>query len=429
MLFIKGIYLKYIGDSHYKKNVLTMVGGRIIAQAIPILLTPLLTRIYSPAEFGVFGVYLTIVSLIALISNGRYCLSIILPKEKEEAQSMVLISSFLTVSLSILFLVILLLIGNQFFNLLSITSIKDYSFLLFLNILLIGLYEALFYYELREKKYKVLAINVIVQAGVLIITRLVVGYIGYTNLGLILSYIFSYFVSYILLIFKSDFRIRFVLSKLEVKKLLKRYVNFPKFSLFSDTLYTMSANLPNILLNKVFGSSAAGYFTLSDKILGSPLWLVTSSVGDVFKQEASEQYRNGGNCKLIFQKTTKTLFYIGIIPFIAIFAIVPPLVPFVFGEIWEPAGAYIRIFSLMYFSSFIVGPITHMAYIVNKQQYSILFQIVRLVAVIVAFTIGAYYHNLMVGLVLWSILITLSNILIFIISYKFARDSKYVETD
>ena len=429
LLRLKGIYDRYIGDSNYKRNVLTMVGGRVIAQVVPILLSPLLTRIYSPAEFGVFGVYSTIVSLVALISNGRYCLSIILPKKDEDAQTMVLVSSFLTIIVSVLFLVILFVSGDRFFNLLDIKSLSNYLFILFLSILLIGLYEALFYYELREKKYKVLAVNIIVQAGVVIAARIALGLMGHTDIGLILSFVLGYTISYVLLIYTADFSINFDLFKSNVKHLVKRYSNFPRFSLFSDTLYTLSMNLPNVLLNKAFGSAAVGYFSLSDKILGSPIWLITSSVGDVFKQEASEQYRNEGNCKIVFEKTTKTLFYIGIIPFIMIFALVPPLIPFIFGEIWTPVGEYIRIFSLMYFSSFVVNPTSHMVYIVDKQQYAILFQVVRLISVITAFILGFYYKDLILGLVVWSVLITLTNVLIFTISYKFARDSVYVETD
>lgn len=427
ILFIKGVYVKYIGDSHYKKNVLTMVGGRIIAQAIPILLTPLFTRIYSPGEFGVFAVYSSIVSLVALISNGRYCLSIILPKEKAKAQSMVLLSSLLTIVVSILFLTILIFFRKEIFNSLNLNSISDYSLLLVLNIIFLGLYEAIYYYALREKKFRVLATNLIVQSSILIVIRLVAGYFGFTNIGLILSYLVSYIVSYMLLLFKSGLPNVMSLLKQNFKILLKEYSNFPRFSLFSDILGFLSVNFPNILLNKAYGSSSAGYFSLSDKVLGTPLWFVTSSVGDVFKQEASEQYRNGGSCKAIFEKTTKSLILIGIIPFLLIFTVVPYLIPFIFGEIWSPAGEYIRIFSLMYFSNFVVNPTAHIVYIVNKQKYAVLFQVVKVISLVLAFIIGFYNNSLTLGLIFWSVLMTLSNVLIFIISYKFARESKYVE--
>lgn len=423
----KLFYAKYIGDSSYKKNVLTMVGARVIAQAIPILLTPLLTRIYSPEEFGVFAVYSTIASFVAMISNGRYCLSIILPKSKEKAQTLVLISSLFTIFTGILFFVILIFIGKNFFSALNIETISQYTPFLIATIIFVGLYEALFYYGLREKMYKILAVNIIIQASILILLRLSVGYLGYTGIGLIISHLVSYFVSYILLFFESKIQIDMKDLRKNSKQLLSKYVNFPRFSLLSDILSTLTNNSPNIFLNKIFGSTSAGYFSISDKVLGSPIWFVTSSVGDVFKQEASEQYRNGGNCITVFMKTSKALFLIGIIPFLLIFLFVPALVPFLFGENWAPAGEYIRIFAVMYFSSFVVNPVSYIIFIVNKQIHGILFQVIKLISIIIAFGLGLYYQNLTLGLIMWSGLITISNIIIFLISYKLARDSKYVE--
>lgn len=431
MINIKSIakffYTKYIGDSGYKKNVLTMVGARVVAQAIPILLTPLLTRIYSPEEFGIFAVYSTVASFVAMISNGRYCLSIILPKSKDKAETLVLISSLFTIFTGVLFSIILIFIGKNFFSALNIESVIQYTPFLIVTIILVGLYEALFYYGLREKMYRILAVNVIVQASVLIVLRLTSGYMGYTSVGLILSYLGSYLVSYILLLVRSKIQINFKDLKKNSKHLLSEYSNFPRFSLLSDILSTLANNSPNIFLNKIFGSTSAGYFSISDKVLGSPIWFVTSSVGDVFKQEASEQYRNGGSCKTVFTKTSRALFLIGIVPFLLIVLFVPTFVPFLFGENWAPAGEYIRIFSVMYFSSFVVNPVSYIIFIVNKQQYGILFQAIKLISIVAAFGVGFYYQNLTLGLIMWSGLITLTNIVIFLISYKLAKDSKYVE--
>jgi len=429
ILFIKKIGKRYVGDSNYKKNVLTMVMGRVIAQGIPILLTPLLTRIYSPEEFGVFAIYTIIVSLVAMVSNGRYSLSIILPKDREKAKVLVLLSSLFTIIVSLFFLGLLLLFGEKLFAILNVELLDRYIILLVLNVLFVGLYEAIYYFALREKEYKILSSNIIIQAIVLISVRLITGYLGYTNTGLLVSYLAGYSVAYVLLFKRLKFKIDYKAFKENAKDLIPKYSNFPKFSLFSDTLGALTNSLPSLFINRIFGSSSVGYLSLTEKVLGAPIWFITSSVGDVFKQEASEQYRNGGSCKTIFVKTSKTLLTFGIIPFLLIFIFVPPLIPFVFGDAWEPAGNYIRILTVMYFSSFVVNPTAHMVYIVNKQQYAALFQGLKIMSIVTAFVFGFYYKNLNLALILWSGLVTLSNILIFTISYKFAKDSKYVEDD
>jgi len=426
----KNILDKYIGASVYKKNIMIMVGGRIIAQSIPILLTPLLTRIYSPVEFGTFAVFSAIVSFIAMISNARYCVAIILPKKEQNAQKLVSISSIFTISVSVIFGLFLIFYGKPFFELLSASILNKYLIIVVSSILFVGLYEPLFYYGLREKIYKGLASNVIWQALTLISVRLLLGYLGYTESGLMISYLISYIVSFILLSFRLKISIRQHILNLDsnLKSLLKRYINFPKFSLFGDSLSVLSSTAPNLLLNSIFGSAATGYFNLSDKVLGSPIWFVTSSVGDVFKQEASEQYRSVGSCEKVFMKTTRSLIKIGIIPFLIIFFAVPPLVPFIFGANWAPAGEYIRIFSIMYFSSFIVNPTSYIIFIVGKQKYGIFFQIIKLVGIASSFGLGFYFESLTLALVLWSGSVTLTNLIIYFFSYKFAKDSKNVES-
>lgn len=418
---VKEFVKKYLGNSQYKKNVSVMVSGRVVAQIIPILLTPLLTRIYSPEEFGVFAVYSTIVSIIAMVSNGRYCLATLLSKDERESKGLVFISSILSIAVTMLLTVILILIGKDIFLLLNVEILERYKYILILNVLLLGLFEVLFYYVLRIKSYKPFVIIMIVQALVLVVGRIVFGYAGETESGLIISYFLSYIVTDILLVIHLKVFKNLKNSNIkweDIIILLKKYKKFPQYTLFADTL-SMSSNLsPNILLNKIFSGIEVGYFSLSEKVLGAPLWVITASVGDVFRQEAAEQYRSKGSCVDIFRKTAKGLFFLGFFPFLGIFLIVPILVPFLFGPGWEPVSDYIRIFTVMYFAKFVVTPVSHVNYIINKQKYNIFFQGLRFTAILLGFGIGFYTNNIRIGLIVWSILSSLVYLIIFIISYR-----------
>lgn len=420
--FVKKILNKYIGDSEYKKNILLMTGGRVVAQLIPILITPVITRIYSPKEFGLFAVFLTIVSFVASVSNGRYCLAILLPKKKINAQRLVLISMFFTSIVSVLFAIVVWIFNEHFFSLFNIQDLDEHLLLFFLTILFIGLHEALYYYFLREKQYKKLAVFAIIQALTSISVRLIFGLTGNTETGLIVSYLSEYFIGTVLLLFNLDFKFNIQLSRKNFKKLFIRYISFLRYSLFSDSLSVLASSSPNVLLNKGFGSTSAGYFSLSEKVLGSPIWFVTSSVSDVFKQEFSEQNRMGKDSKILFLKTFKTLLIIGLIPFSLIFILSPYVIPPLLGEIWAPVGEYIRIFSIMYYSSFVVNPLKSVAYLIKKQQYMIVFELLRLISIILAFAVGFYLKDIKITLMIWSFLITFVNIIIFFIIYRLVRE-------
>lgn len=426
--FVKELIKKYIKGSQYKKNVLVMIIGRTIAQAIPILLTPLLTRIYSPEDFGIFGVFAAIIAIVAMASNGRYCLSIILPKEEEKSRRLFALSTFLTIATTIAFAIVLIFTGTSLFEILNTPVLSNYLWIIVLNMLFIGLYEAVYYYALRVKAFKILTTNIIIQALVLITSRLIFGYLEYTEFGLMLSYLLGYTVSYILMLIRLKMPIGKLLGEFNLGmyvKLMKEYYKFPKFSLPADTLNTVSNMAPNVLISKAFGTVTNGYYNMTDKILGSPLWLVTSSVGDVFRQEASEQFRTKGSCFDVFKKTTRATFLLGIIPFGLLFIFAPYIVTPILGEEWSEIGDFIRIFSLMYFVKFIVRPVSSVLYIVRKQDFNAIFQTIHLLAVVIGFVIGIVTKDLYLCLISWSLLSSISYIIILFFSYRFAKNTRY----
>lgn len=77
--------LKNYFKSEFNKNVTTLFTGTVIAQAIPIAISPILSRLYSPDEFGVWALYVSLVMFFSVFSTGRYQFAIMLPKEKKRS--------------------------------------------------------------------------------------------------------------------------------------------------------------------------------------------------------------------------------------------------------------------------------------------------------------------------------------------------------
>jgi len=219
--------------------------------------------------------------------------------------------------------------------------------------------------------------------------------------------------------------INFAMSIKEFKKLGAEYIDFLKYSLFSGSLSFLATTSPNLLLNRFFSSTTTGYYSLSEKVLGSPIWFITSSVSDVFKQEFSEQQRIGKDSVLLFKKTVKTLLLIGFIPFVAIFILSPFVIPPLFGSEWSSVAEYIRIFTIMYYSYFVINPLKSVVYILNKQKLMIVLEFLRFLAIIIAFFIGYIFKSISLTLFFWSGLVTLVNILTFFVIYKLVLRNRH----
>ena len=72
-------------ESEFGRNVLTLMTGTTIAQAIPVAITPILTRLYTPEDFGLLAVFVAFSTILGSISSGRYELAIMLPENDEDA--------------------------------------------------------------------------------------------------------------------------------------------------------------------------------------------------------------------------------------------------------------------------------------------------------------------------------------------------------
>jgi O-antigen/teichoic acid export membrane protein len=59
--------------------------GVVIAHLITLGISPLITRMYTPDQFGVFALFTSLVSILTLLSTGAYEFSIVLPEKEKTA--------------------------------------------------------------------------------------------------------------------------------------------------------------------------------------------------------------------------------------------------------------------------------------------------------------------------------------------------------
>ncbi|MDD3506007.1 MAG: oligosaccharide flippase family protein, partial [Sulfurimonas sp.] len=173
--------------SEFSKNVLTLMTGTTIAQAIPIAISPILTRIYTPEDFGVFALYVAIASILSVIATGRYEMAIMLPKKDEDAVNIVALSIIISFFVSFISLVIVFIFNAKITNILGNPEISNWLYFIPITVLLTGVYQSFNYWSNRKKQYKRLAISRVVQSGSTATTNLGMGFGQMGSSGLILG--------------------------------------------------------------------------------------------------------------------------------------------------------------------------------------------------------------------------------------------------
>ena len=104
------------------KNVVTLITGTTVAQIIPFLISPILTRLYKPEEFGNFTLYMSFVSVFGVIATLRYDLAVVQPQDDADAKSIIILC--LKINGVLTFLLLLGIALADLFYLYGITNIK-----------------------------------------------------------------------------------------------------------------------------------------------------------------------------------------------------------------------------------------------------------------------------------------------------------------
>ena len=402
------IISKYKSKSEFTRNVLTLMTGTTIAQAIPIAASPILTRIYTPADFGVMALFVAITSIFGSISSGRYELAIMLPKKEEDAINIFALGFILTTLLSLILLILVILFNDDIAKLLNNEEIRFWLFFIPVTVFFTGLFNILTYYNIRKKKYKDIRSATIIKSVISATVQLSFGFIQNGVTGLISGQIFSQMFANMRL-FKNILKDKVLISGISKVKIVaqaKRYKDFPKFSLWAVLANTLSGSLINILISSFFSLATLGFYSLVQRVLGLPTTLIGGSIGQVFFQQVTKEKQETGKATNSFNSTVKKLFIIGIPIFGILFFLVEHLFAFVFGEEWRIAGVYAQILIPFVFIKFVSSTVSTINTVFEKQKIGLYINILLLLT-----SITILYSSRLFNLDFSNFLFTLSLVL------------------
>lgn len=373
-------------------QILTLISGTLAAQAVMLLSIPLITRLYTPSEFGLYALFLSIINIFGNISSLKYEQAIMLPKRQKDAQALLFISLTITLLITLLSFIFIFIFSNfikQYFD------NSNIIYLIPLGILLVGLVQIFNAYSSRNQFYKTMSKVRFYNAVNISLIQVCTKYFANFN-GLILGKLFSdlfstiYFIKYHWR--KNTLQIKYI-SRRRIKYNIDKHHHFPKFQSVTVFLNSISQNMPILLFGYFYSSEVAGFYALTMRALQSPIGLIGSSTREVFYQKASKLYSNGENFFALYFKTTISLLKLFIIPTIIIFLFGEEIYSFIFGLKWIEAGKYSEILILWILFLFINSPSIMSFSILNLQKKQMYIEILSVGLRFSSIFIGYYFFN------------------------------------
>ncbi len=353
--------------SDFTKNVIKLMSGTALAHVATLVATPLLTRLFTKESLGELQLFISTITTFGVVSSLKYELAIVIPKDDDEGNAIAVLSLLSLLLFSLLFTLMLALVGEPFLRLFDAEALQPYLYFLALGVFLFGLMQSLQYVLVRHKRFGALATNKIVQVASTQILAVTLGFFSNAVEILLYTQVLGYLLAAMMILKMNVVLFRVPWSRLW--HLARANKKFPTINTSMVFLNTLSLQLPVFMLSRYFSTEIVALYSMANRLINIPLFMVGRSVQQVYFQSASEAFHISKNRLLfVYKKTIARLAVIAIIPLVIVLLAGPWIASLYLGPAYREAGVYMQIITFWMFFQFINSPISQTFSIINRQE-------------------------------------------------------------
>ena len=393
----------------FAQNFAVTFSGTAAIAVIGFAVTPIMSRLYAPAAYGLFAVFNTMVGSIALLSTLAYPAALLLPQLHKRFYALLQLSMVLAVGMLLVMLLVILLFKQPLLRLLSAEALGNWVYMVPVSVFLFNMTLAMNTWYLRTKDFgKRAGIDVGTSLAGRALTLGAGMVLHGSPTGLLLGDLFSRVIGVGAMLFSGIHRqvgeVWRSFSWTRIRAVAYEYREYPFFVMPTSYLNTLAAQLPIFFLTSSFGTTVVGLYAFSTSLLELPIGLIGNAIAPVFLQKATEIYeQEPERLKQLCLGLYNKLFYLGLIPFGIITVYGDWIFKFAFGARWEQAGvftAYLGYYYIFKLASYATSSI----YAVFRKQRTVLLGTALLVLCRAAsLTLGTYAHDLNLGMLLFGV--------------------------
>lgn len=356
------------------RSVLVASSGNIAAIVLGLGASPYITRLYDPADLGLYSVFMSLVYLVGIFATLRYEYAISLPTVEKTAVNIVVLCVVVSCVLVMTIGLITHFFGDMFWSMGSIVYLRPYQNIFFLTLIAWAGYQAYTFWIIRYQKYRQLALVRFSYSVGMISTQITAGLMGAGTVGLILGPMVGYGLGCLFLIFVFFRHPGFAssVSPLEMVSASSRYRKFAALAAPATLLVKVNSQLPTLLMASLYSLEVAGFCALAQRVVGNPLSTLSQPVTRVFFSRAAELHRqNLPGLSNLYTRTLSRGLKLAVLPLVIGMACAPLVFAIVFGERWREAGLFCTIMAPMIFTRLLATILSSSFDVLEKQKYQL----------------------------------------------------------
>ena len=375
---LKALVNRLLPRASFARSVGVLAGGTAAAQAIGVLVLPVITRLYTPEDFSVLAVYSAILGIAAGVACLRLDIAIPLPERDEDAANLLAVALLSCTVVALLSALMVWWFPDQIVGAVGQPGMRPFLWMIPLGIWLASAYSAVQFWATRKKRFTAIAKTRIRQMAGSTTAQLAGGILGsFGPLGLLLGQLIGSGAGVIGLgrtAWRDDRNALRGIAWTEMRRIFRNYDRFPKYSTFEAFANNGAIQLPVIIIAAVALGPEAGYLFLAMRAMAIPIGLVGGAVSQVYLSRAPEEHRAGQLASFTL-KAIAGLVRTGVGPLLFAGIVSPVAFPLVFGADWQRAGEMVAWMTPWFILQFLSSPVSMALHVTNNQRTALLLQL------------------------------------------------------
>jgi O-antigen/teichoic acid export membrane protein len=329
------------------RATLTLMAGGALAQALPLLLGPLLTRLYVPAEFGAYHLFAAVAANVAVVACARYEHALPLARDDGEARALVVLCRWIllgAIGLSLVAAVIWAAVIGQVWPLWLPAAVGALGGLSLATLA-----------AMRAQRFAALAASRVLQHGGGAALQAVAGAAGAGLSGLIVAPIAAALAA------TAWLRPRLAQGRRTPRAVLRavavQHKAFPLLNTPHAFMGALQDTLAVALIAAWQGPAAAGFWGLALRYLKAPATLVGGAVSQALYPALADRGAASASGRSAVRRVMRALALCALPLVVLLWLAAPAAFALAFGEAWREAGELARALALYIGLHFVASPL------------------------------------------------------------------------
>lgn len=366
----------------FMQHVAALASGTALGQVIVVLVTPLLTRLYSPADMGAFGLLLSFLAVATVAVTLRLDFAIATTSDESKATRLLLACLLLTpmtsVAMSGLFAV---LVDREWlsYGQLPLWSAAPIGVALVLT----GWFMSLRFWHVSRQDFRSVGRSLVMQGIGRAGASVAFGFGGLDWLGLAAGELAGRALGIRSLWRRARVVVVHEFSAVGLRGVLlsvRSASSYVSVVLPSSLINAVAAALPLPVISILFGTESAGQFALVWRVASVPGALVSASVADVFHAHATWARGDpNGDLPGLLRRTVRQLAWLSTLIYVPSCLLAPLVFGWIFGAAWRPAGMLMLLLLPLWWCSMVTSPVSRLPIVLGRPALKLAYDVAFLV--------------------------------------------------